>query len=157
MSTRMPSSLRLFRRCERGAVIVEFVAMLPFLLIFLFIMIGIGQALWYHQVITGGIRDGVRYLARAPLEEEFVDRAKAIALSGDPTGGAPAFVFWNDPATIDVVLVEVDHGGAFRGVDPLTTIRMTATVPVDIPVLGFFGIDPGLTLRATDHARHIGE
>ena len=146
-----------FGRSDGGSVILEFVALLPLLFIFLFLMIGIGQALWYHQVITGGVRDGVRYLSRAPLEDPFIQSAKVIALTGDPSGGSPAFVFWNDPDTIEVELTPLDHGGAFRGPDPLTIIRMTAAVPVTIPVLDFFGLDPDLTLRATDRARHIGE
>lgn len=153
----MVSPIRRFARAEQGSVVVEFVALLPLLVLFLFMMIGVGQGLWYHQVIIGGVRDGVRYLARAPLDADHMARAKLVALSGDPTGASPSFVFWNDPATVDITLTPVAHGGAFRGPDPLTLITMTAEVPVSIPVLDFFGLETPLTLTVADQARHIGE
>lgn len=146
-----------FGRADDGAVVLEFVAVLPLIVTFLLIMIGTGQSLWYHHVITKGVRDGVRYLTRAPLENEFIDNAKRVALTGTPDGSDPAFTFWNDPGTIDVTSTAVAHGGAFRGPDPLMVVRMTASVPVSVPVLTWFGVGPTITLTVSDEARHIGE
>lgn len=146
-----------FKRADDGAVILEFVMVLPLLLSFLIILIGVGQGLWYHQVVTKGVRDGVRYLSRAPLEAAFIANAKRVALTGTPDGSDPAFTFWNDPNTIAVTSTDIVHGGAFRGPDPLTTIRMTASVPVSIPVLAWFDIGPTITLIVSDEGRHIGE
>jgi hypothetical protein len=126
-------------RDNAGAVIVEFVVALPFLFIILFLLIGLGQGLWYYQIVTKGVRDGVRYVTRTP------------------SGSDPAFTFWNDPATITVTPVPVAHAGEFRDPSPLQIVRMTAAVPVNIFVLSYFNLNPLITLTVTDEARHIGE
>lgn len=147
---------RLFR-AEEGSAMVEFVISLSLLFTFLFLLIAIGQTLWYHQIVTKGVRDGVRYLSRAPLEADFIENAKRIALTGTPDGSEPAFTFWNDTDTIDIATASIAHGGAFAGPDPLVMLRMTATVPVPVPVLSFFDLGTTLTLTVSDEARHIGE
>ena len=144
-------------RDNAGAVIVEFVVALPFLFIVLFMLIGLGQGLWYYQIVTKGVRDGVRYVTRTPLAEPYLTFAKNVAMTGTPGGSDPAFTFWNDPATIIVTPVPVAHAGEFRDPSPLQTVRMTATVPVDIFVLQYFGFDPQITFTVSDVARHIGE
>jgi Flp pilus assembly protein TadG len=147
-----------FLGSERGTAVTEFVVVLPLLLIILFGVTGIGQALLYHQIITKGIRDGVRYLTRVPLTEPYLTNAKTIALTGSP-GGSTAFSFWNDPSSIDISTSTVDHGGAFRDPGPITIVQMTATVPVDFPILTFWllGLGPTVTFTVTDEARYIGE
>lgn len=158
MTRRRPGCLRKLFGSERGTAVVEFVVVLPLLLIIVLGITEIGQALLYHQIITKGIRDGVRYLTRVPLSEPFITNAKTIALTGSPTG-TTAFSFWNDPSTIDVNTSTVDHGGAFRDPGPITIVQMTATVPVDFPILTFrlLGLGPTITFTVTDEARHIGE
>ena len=142
---------------DRGAVMVEFVVVLPLLMTILFLYISVGQSLFYHHVITSGVWDGVRYLSRAPLDATFIDNAKRIAMTGSASGSDPAFVFWNEMNTINVTTTDVAHGGAFRGPDPLVMIRMTATVDVDIPFFTFFGLGTPVTLIVSDEIRHIGE
>ena len=55
-----------FARADAGSVTVEFVAALPMLLAALAIMFEFGRGLWYHQVVTKGVRDAARYAARYP-------------------------------------------------------------------------------------------
>jgi Flp pilus assembly protein TadG len=46
---------------ERGAVAVEFIIILPILLMFLFAIIDFGHAFYMKQMITNAAREGARY------------------------------------------------------------------------------------------------
>lgn len=138
-----------WRRDERGAVLVEFVVLLPFLLALLLGVVETGRGLFYHHHITNGVRDGLRYLARTTLSEEEIDRAREIALMGLPEEYASAATVevpdpWTPP-----------NAGDFR--TPPQIIWMRAEVPIPFPLLRFFGLDPELTFTVIDRARHIGE
>ena len=139
-----------FWRHDRGAVLVEFVVLLPFLLALLLGVVEIGRGLFYHHYITNGVRDGIRYLARTPMSEDDKSMAKQIALMGLPDDYA-------DPNQVDVSVINVAHGGSLRGPDPLQVVQMTASVPIPFPLLGFFGLDTLVTFVVSDRARHIGE
>ena len=57
------------RRNERGAVFVEFVIVLPFLLVFLIGMIEFGLLFYNQQVLTNASREGAeRELHTQPLQ-----------------------------------------------------------------------------------------
>lgn len=141
---------------ESGVALIEFVIVLPLLLILLFGFIEIGRALWTHHVITIGVRDGVRYMTRVPLEEEFKDQARNVAVYGSPTGTVPVSSRWTDPETIEVSEQLVEHDDDFRN-DPLWVVEMRALVPVDFPLLRFLGLSGTITLEVIDRARWIGE
>jgi Flp pilus assembly protein TadG len=64
---------------ERGSLVVEFVIALPLVLVILVLIAEFGRAFWYHQIVTKGVRDGVRYLSRAP-ETEFDDYVERPAI-----------------------------------------------------------------------------
>ncbi|HEX6978895.1 MAG TPA: TadE/TadG family type IV pilus assembly protein [Alphaproteobacteria bacterium] len=143
---------------DRGSVATEFVVTLPILTILLFGFIGMGQLIWFHHIVTKGVRDGVRYLSRVPYEDGFIAQAKQIAMTGLPSGGT-VFQFWTDPASIQVARVEIPNDGAFRTQGPVPVVRMTATVQVDLPVLGYglLGMSPLVTYTVADEARWIGQ
>lgn len=139
----------------------EFAVTMPLLLIFLFGMIGMGQLLWFHHIVTEGVRDGVRYLSRVPnpSADPYLTRGKQIAMSGLAGGGGPLFYFWTDAGTINVDMLSIDNSGnAFRESGNVPVVRMTATVQVSLPVLGFslLGLSPSITYTVTDEARYIG-
>jgi Flp pilus assembly protein TadG len=145
---------RSLRQCEQGSAALEFVFLLPLLLVLLFGFVGVGQLLWFHHIVSKGVRDGTRYLTRTDLAEE--DAAKNVALTGLPAAGS-AYGFWNDPGTITIETTEIDNtAGTWHGPDTITIIRMTAEVPVDPWGLGWLGIGT-TTIRAVDEARHIGD
>lgn len=149
MSTRPRSILSRLRREERGAVLVEFVVLLPFLLALLLGVVETGRGLFYHHHITNGVRDGLRYLARTPLTTDDIDTAKALALMGLPEAYASA-------ATVDVPDPWTPpNAGEFRTTPQI--IWMRAEVPIPFPLLRFFGLDPLITLTVMDRARHVGE
>lgn len=140
----------------------EFVVTLPLLLFFLFGMIGMAQLLWYHHIITSGVRDGTRYLSRvgSPTTEPYLTRGKNIAMKGIVGGGGSVFYFWTDANSIAVTEVDIANpGGAFRDSGAVPVVRMTATVNVSLPVLAFaLGLNPSsiFAYEVTDEARWIG-
>jgi Flp pilus assembly protein TadG len=155
------SWLRRLRRCDRGTLVTEFAVTMPIMLIFLFGLIGMGQLLWYHHIITNGVRDGTRYLSRvqSPTADPHLTRAKNIAMKGIVGSGGFVFYFWTNPASIAVTQVNIANtGNAFREIGDVPVVRMTATVTVSLPVLGFglLGLDPSIQYTVTDEARWFG-
>jgi TadE-like protein len=144
---------------ERGSLVVEFVIVLPLMLGLLILIAEFGRAFWYHQIVTKGVRDGVRYLSRAPAAEfdAFALQARYLAMTGRPDSSAPpAFRWWTDVATVTVdPREEVGAPPAFRA--PFERITMQAAVPVSFPLLAWIGQDPTITIVAADQVRYIGD
>ncbi len=149
--------VRSFGRADDATVMVEFVMVLPVLLILLFIMIGTGMQLWYHNIVNQGVRDATRYLSRVPIDGTTIAQAQQVALTGTPDGTGTGYAFWSEPNTVAVEQLTTTTNGALSGVDPVVTIRVTATVPVNTPVLRYFGLGAITTIVVADEARHIGE
>lgn len=157
------SFLPFFRRlvrCERGDPIIEFIFIVPLMLVLCFGVIEIGRVLWYQHFITKGVRDGTRYLTRVPLE---VGNCGALPLSARTTaiGLALNGAYWGgtpDPNTVTVTLESVPNNGVLYGPNPLCMVRMTALVPVKFPVLNaFLDTGPVVTFGISNQARHIGQ
>lgn len=142
-------------------MVTEFVITMPLLLIFLFGLIGTGQLLWYHHIITNGVRDGTRYLSRvdSPTADPHLTRAKNMAMKGIVGAGGSIFYFWTDANSIDVSMLSIANpDNAFREDGPVPVVRMSATVAVNLPVLSFafLGMSPSITYTVVDEARWIG-
>ena len=144
---------------ERGSLVVEFVIMLPLILGMLVLVAEFGRAFWYHQIVTKGVRDGVRYLSRAPAAEfdAFAERARYLVMTGQPdSAAAPAHAWWTDIATVTVSAPE-EVGGPPQFRTPFKRITMQAAVPVSFPLLALVGQNPTITIVAADQARYIGD
>lgn len=144
---------------ERGSLVVEFVLVLPLVLGVLVLIAEFGRALWYHQIVTKGVRDGVRYLSRAP-EADFAthaEQAKYLAMTGQPDiSAAPAYDWWTSVDTITVSGPdELALPPLFR--TPFERIGLQATVPVSFPLLALIGQETTITIVADDEARYIGD
>jgi hypothetical protein len=144
---------------ERGSLVVEFVITLPLILALVILIAEFGRAFWYHQIVTKGVRDGVRYLSRAPAAEfdQFADWARYLAMTGRPDpSAAPAYSWWTDVATVTVSARE-EVGGPPQYRTPFKRITMQAAVPVSFPFLTWLGQDATITITAADQARYIGD
>jgi Flp pilus assembly protein TadG len=148
-------------RCERGDPIIEFIFILPLMLILGFGVMEISRILWYQHSITKGVRDGTRYLTRVPLAG---GTAACETITGDAvttaTNLARSGAYWGAiaPGNITVTLCPLNHGGTFYGPDPLRMVRMTAVVPVAFPILNaFLDTGPLVTFAISNQARHIGQ
>jgi Flp pilus assembly protein TadG len=147
-------------RCERGDPIVEFILVLPLMLLLGFGVMEVARILWYQHSITKGVRDGTRYLTRVPMDSGGACGTVPTAAVTTATGLALNGAYWGapDPDTITMTLEPLANNGTFYGPDPLCMVRMTAQVPVDFPILGaFLGTNPLVTFTISNQARHIGQ
>lgn len=99
---------------EAGAILVEAALTLPMLILLSLVTFEYSFVFWQHQVVTSGVRDAARYLARVPIASSstcgasmlatqvpggvgsatYVAYAQNIALHGDiaaTSGALPAF------------------------------------------------------------------
>jgi Flp pilus assembly protein TadG len=144
---------------ERGSLVVEFVIMLPLVLGILILIAEFGRAFWYHHIVTKGVRDGVRYLSRAPAAQfdAYAERARYRAMTGQAdSSAAPVYDWWTDVATVTASEPEeLAAPPLFRTTFKRVTLQ--AAVPVPFPLLALFGQEPTVTIVAADQARYIGD
>jgi hypothetical protein len=103
-----------FLRDQAGVALVEAALTLPMLIVLSLVIFEYSFVFWQHQVVTSGVRDAARYLARVPIDSSstcgaamlatlvpggvgnatYLTYAQDIALHGDiaaANGGVPAF------------------------------------------------------------------
>ena len=161
----IPHTLRRFVRDTRGASLVEFGIVLPFMLLLLAVMIEAGRFMWSYQVAMEGVRDAGRYLARvAPVD---------ICLTGGTVSGYDATlkgIVENNkdgnalvPTYVTVNSVSATHqcvNGTYR-INPTPVGTVTASLTIQFPFAGITGMfgDQMTTLTATisDQSRIFGQ
>jgi hypothetical protein len=161
--------LRSLERDEDGSALVEGAVVFPLLLLVLF---GVYEFSWFfyqQHVVSTGLRDAARYVARAtrlcgpaaPGWGVIEINARNLATSGTIFGGAERVHGWT-PVMVTLTCSEVDNApdrnGAqpYRG-GPLIAV-VTASTRFSDPSLGFFrilGLSPP-TLAASHSERVIG-
>lgn len=81
------------RSSEHGAVFVEFVLVLPFLLGIIFLIINFGVMLSFRQALSQAAAEGARAAAVAPANHTYSDRRTrardTVNLAFQGQGGAP--------------------------------------------------------------------
>jgi hypothetical protein len=149
---------------RRGAALVEFTVVLPFLVFLGLGAFEFGNALYGHHVITTGLRDAARYLARRDDPTASETAAKELAVYGE-IGGTTSRVSWWNVGDVSVTLatianpVDPDTGlRTYRGPDPIRVVRVatTATYP-GLGLLGVLGLGPTLPINTFHEERVIGD
>lgn len=153
-----------FCKDDRGASLVEMTLVTPFLV---FLGLGIsefGQAFYHQHLITTGLHDASRYLARFDDPLAAAADAKDIAVTGSIGGTEKRVSWWNTSditVTIQNIANPIDSTTGlrlYRGTDPLKVVRVATSV--DHPGLGFLsviGISSPLTINVHHEERVIGE
>ncbi len=153
-----------FCKDDRGASLVEMTLVTPFLV---FLGLGIsefGQAFYHQHLITTGLHDASRYLARFDDPLAAAADAKDIAVTGSIGGTEKRVSWWNTgdiTVTIQNTANPIDSTTGlrlYRGTDPLKVVRVATSV--DHPGLGFLsviGISSPLTISVYHEERVIGE
>ncbi|MCJ2011933.1 TadE/TadG family type IV pilus assembly protein [Methylobacterium sp. J-076] len=134
--------------CEDGAAILEFVLVLPIMLVLLGGAFELGRILLVDAALEAGVRGGARYLAR--VADPFCNpgcspgAAHAMSLARDR-------IFENTRLAPSRLRVETlaDAGPGHVG------LRAEADVSVDL--LGWAGLSPTIRLSATHWESHVGE
>jgi Flp pilus assembly protein TadG len=150
----VPILQSLWRNSE-GSALIEGAIIVPFLLV---LVLGVFEFSWliYQQhLISTGIHDGARYIARSanPNDRTIQNNAKKLATTGAIDGDTARVRGWT---TRDVNItyapvnnsVGVDGLPAFRGGAVIQNVTVSTTFTV--PSLGFFGFlglkPPALTV-----------
>jgi hypothetical protein len=119
-----------------------------------------GRMLWHHEVITKGVRNGVRYLTRVPMSctatnpfsPADTDAAINLVKTGTTTSGTPILQAY-DSATF---VIEVDCTGTANAGFSGGTVRMIAAVPYSDFFIGMIGLDDA-TFTVTHEELNVGE
>lgn len=153
-------------RSDSGASMVEFTLMITFLLTLAFGIFEFGRYMYSQHLVTAGVRDGARYLARMPDPTLAANQtaAKNIAVFGNATGTGTARVsYWaaSDVAIPNPLTSIVNDDGSgnplYRGGATITIIELsTAVAYPDLGMLNFIGVG-SLMIRASHQERHIGD
>ena len=149
-----------------GASLVEFTIVMPFLVLLGFGTFEFGSALYGHHMVTTGLRDAARYLARVddPTSSTEQDKAKQLAAYGQ-IGGSTKRVSWWDVGAISVTTSAIANPinastgyRTYRGPDPIRVVRVatTATYP-GLGLLAAIGLGPTLPINVYHEERSIGE
>jgi len=169
-------------RAERGgSAAVEFVLVLPVLVLLLFGTIDIGRLLADYQIAAQGIRDATRYLARADpvllgldcglgaVDESSAPALAAmrLAMTGTPDGTAPYVLpYWADSSSLTAAGIGIavactdNTGGAYRGLydgsTAVPSLRMSATVAFPLLNGWLFGRAADLRFTVQHRQPHMG-
>ena len=82
--------MKLFRKGERGATLVEFAIAATVFLTAMFAILEFGRALWVHNALTDAARRGARYAVIHRASD--IDSVKNVVVYGDPAGGTQPVV-----------------------------------------------------------------
>lgn len=157
--------LKRFQSDTRGAALVEFAAVLPFmLLMFVFIVEGT-RLIWTHQLVVSGVRDGARYVARiAP--RDVCSTTNSIApftgtLANIVSQSSTAANILPGSVTVNNVTGTLTCVNGITRINPAGVATVTADISIQYPfamVFSLFGNAPQtLTYTVSDMARIHGE
>jgi Flp pilus assembly protein TadG len=117
-----------FAEDETGAAAVEAAIVMPVLLFLAFGTIEFSNAYWDHQLISTGVRDAARYLARVndPTDGAAQARAQNIAVHGNASGTGPLRV--TGFTTVTVAPVPIGNAArTYRGPNPIYIVTVSTT------------------------------
>jgi Flp pilus assembly protein TadG len=153
--------LKAFHRDETGAALTEFLIALPLLLLLLVGSFQLGYYVMYNHSVEKAVRNGARYLARVPQQGIGgwgAQNMRNLMVTGTVDGtGAPLLQGWTTTNAAATIAVATSPDPVPALPTRLAWVRVTATVPVDLPVLSAFGFEDGITVTASHEERHVGE
>ncbi|MFL6089766.1 MAG: TadE/TadG family type IV pilus assembly protein [Aeromicrobium sp.] len=141
-------------RNERGAAFVEFVLVVPFLMMFLYMIIAYGVMFSFRQTISQAATEGARAAAIAPSNLTYTQRRdRAItaineAFQGTQVGGG---LTCGGTLTCTVPSVPVTCGDATQCIS--VTLQYPYRTSPLVAVPQFFGVMLPATLQYTSSAR----
>ena len=150
-------------RDDEGSALVEATIILPVLFILVFGVFEFSWLICQQHLISTGISDAARYIARSaiPNDPTMKQDAKYLATTGAIDGDTPRVKGWTvDDVDISYTFINNPAGDNgltnFRGGEVIESVTVSTTFTV--PSLGFFGIlhlSPP-TLNVSHQERIIG-
>jgi hypothetical protein len=132
-------------RNSEASAFLEGAILLPVLLT---LGLGVFEFSWLfyqQQLISTGVRDAARYVARSPKPNDLTIQmdAKNLATTGSLNGGVPRVNGWR-PNDVNILYKAVENAPGPNGLSPYrggTVIEsVTVTTTFTVPSLGFFGL-----------------
>lgn len=165
-SLHIGTSVRRFRRDERGAALVELAISLPLLLLVFAVIVEGSRLFWAYQMTAAGVRDAARYLARVSDSDSCVSGASVVGRADKMAEIVRESSTGNSvlPSSITVTSVVPELiciTGDFR-MPQVPIAQVTATLEVTFPFASVFGLMQGLddlatiTTTVTDQSRVFG-
>lgn len=145
---------RIPARDESGAVFVEFILVLPFLLFIIFAMVGYGAMFSFRQTLSQAATEGARAAAVAPANLSFADRSsRAIAAVNQAFQGEPGgdLVCGSGGLTCTIPATPTTCGTATECIS--VTVTYAYADHPRVPVPQFFGFALPDELEYTASAR----
>ena len=137
--------LRSLWRDDEGSALIEGAIILPVLFILVFGVFEFSWLICQQHLISTGIRDAARYIARSanPNDPTIKQDAKYLATTGAIDGDTPRVSGWTaDDVDISYTFINNPTGDNgltnFRGGAVIESVTVSTTFTV--PSLGFFGI-----------------
>ena len=132
-------------RDDEGSALIEGAIILPVLFILVFGVFEFSWLICQQHLISTGIRDAARYIARStiPNDPTIKQDAKYLATTGAIDGNTPRVSGWTvDDVDISYTFINNPTGDNgltnFRGGAVIESVTVSTTFTV--PSLGFFGI-----------------
>ena len=149
---------------RRGASLIEFTMVAPVLLILGLGTLEFGSALYAHHVVSTGVHDAARYLARLDDPLAAAASGKQLAVTGEVSGTAKRLSWWaaaNVSVSVANIANPIDGGTGertYRGPDPIKVVRVSTTaIYPGFGVLSFLGLGSALTFSVYHEERAINE
>lgn len=159
-----------FLKDSGGSITVEFLIMLPLILVAIVFVYDLGRAIWAYEIASQDVRAGLRYLSRVESVTNFSSSSSAVQAainlaetgSTTTTANCPSNCHypWTDSSSI-TVSAGCPTGGTTCSTqynETANIITMQASVPISIldfvPVIGS---DFQLTASITDTAYYVGD
>src|ERR1700690_1991900 len=132
-------------RSNEGSALVEGALIVPILCMLLFGVFEFSWLFYQQHLISTGIRDAARYIARTanPNDVTIQAGAKNLATTGAIDGSAARVGgWWTDD--VSIAYASLDNPAGFNGLTPFRGGAVIQSVTVSttftVPSLGFFGL-----------------
>jgi Flp pilus assembly protein TadG len=140
----VPILQSLWRNSE-GSALVEGALVVPILCMLVFGVFEFSWLFYQQHLISTGIRDAARYLARTATPNDLMIQtgAKNLATTGAIDGNTARVSGWWTP-DVDITYASVDNPVGVNGLTPFRGGAVIQSVTVStsfaVPSLGFFGL-----------------
>jgi len=147
-----------------GAAMVEMAMVTPVLIVLGLGTFEFGNYFYNHHIVTTGIRDAARYLARFDDPIAQSAQGRQLAVTGEIAGGQQRIAWWN-AVDVSVSLRNIANPldpntgeRPYRGRDPLSIVQVGTNVNYGgLGFLSVLGLGASMNITVTHEERVIGE
>ncbi|MDJ1159215.1 pilus assembly protein [Chelatococcus sp. SYSU_G07232] len=152
------------RSDEHGTALIEGAIVLPVLMLLAYGVFEFSNAFYAHHLMTTGIRDAARYLARTADPAAAASQARNLATTGTIDGSGRRRVSWWAPSDVAVAVQTIANPvdpatgeRPYRGGNQISIVTVSTSPSYPgLGTLGFLGLS-SFAVRASHRERVIGD